>query len=75
MKQETITNIRGLINKGSSGSEIVVFPNADYGFNADYRPSYDSAVAMYAQKLARTQFKSAQHSGRLQPAATFQWVD
>lgn len=57
MKQETITNIRGLINKGSSGSEIVVFPNADYGFNSDYRPSYDGAVAMYAQKLANGWFK------------------
>ena len=33
--------MRGLINQGGSGSEIVVFPNVDHGFNADYRPTYD----------------------------------
>ena len=34
VKQETIAKMRGLINKGASGSEIVVFPNVDHGFNA-----------------------------------------
>lgn len=57
VKQETIAKMRGLINKGDSGSEIVVFPNVDHGFNADYRPSYDRAAAMYAQKLANDWFK------------------
>ncbi len=57
VKQETIAKMRGLINKGGSGSEIVVFPNVDHGFNADYRPSYDKAAASYAQKLASDWFK------------------
>lgn len=57
VKQETIAKMRGLINQGGSGSEIVVFPNVDHGFNADYRPSYDKAAATYAQKLANDWFK------------------
>lgn len=57
VKQETIAKMRGLVNQGGSGSEIVVFPNVDHGFNADYRPSYDKAAATYAQKLANDWFK------------------
>ncbi|MDZ4102342.1 MAG: dienelactone hydrolase family protein [Hydrogenophaga sp.] len=57
VKQETIAKMRGLMNQGGSGSEIVVFPNVDHGFNADYRPSYDKAAATYAQKLASDWFK------------------
>lgn len=57
VKQETIAKMRGLVNKGGSGSEIVVFPNVDHGFNADYRPTYDKAAATYAQKLAGDWFK------------------
>lgn len=30
---------------GQAGSEIVVFPEAQHGFLADYRPSYDPAAA------------------------------
>ena len=41
----------GLRTSGS-GSEIVVFPNVNHGFNADYRPSYDKTAATYATKLA-----------------------
>ncbi len=29
------------LKKYKSGSEIMVFPNADHGFHADYRPSYN----------------------------------
>ena len=57
VKQETIAKMRGLINKSGSGSEIVVFPNVDHGFNADYRPSYDKSAATYAQKLANDWLK------------------
>ena len=49
--------MRGLIDQGGRGSEIVVFPNADHGFNADHVPSYDKAAASYAQKLASGWFK------------------
>jgi carboxymethylenebutenolidase len=38
--------------KSGSGSEIVVFPNVNHGFNADYRPTYDKTTATYAWKLA-----------------------
>ncbi len=57
VKQETIAKMRGLIAKGGSGSEIVVFPNVDHGFNADYRPTYDKSAAQLAQKLANDWFK------------------
>ena len=33
------------LKKGKSKSEIVVFPNADHGFLADYRPSYNKEAA------------------------------
>lgn len=33
------------LKKGKSGSEIIVFPNADHGFLADYRPSYNKQAA------------------------------
>lgn len=38
----------------SPSSEIVVYPNAQHGFNADYRPSYDKASAddAWAKMLA-----------------------
>ena len=49
--------MRGLIDQGGRGSEIVVFPNADHGFNADCIPSCDKAAASYAQKLASGWFK------------------
>ncbi len=57
VKQETIAKMRGLIAKGGSGSEIVVFPNVDHGFNADYRPTYDKSAAQLAQKMANDWFK------------------
>ncbi len=49
--------MRGLINQGGSGSEIVVFPNVDHGFNADYRPTYDKTAATYGWKLTRDWLK------------------
>ncbi len=47
-----VEQMRGSLAKGNSGSEIVVFPGVDHGFNADYRPSYDQLAADYAAKLA-----------------------
>jgi carboxymethylenebutenolidase len=29
------------LKKGKSRSEIVVYPNADHGFHADYRPTFN----------------------------------
>jgi carboxymethylenebutenolidase len=47
-----VDQMRAGIAKSGSGSEIVVFPNVNHGFNADYRPTYDKLAATYAQKLA-----------------------
>jgi carboxymethylenebutenolidase len=33
------------LKKGKSGSEIVVYANADHGFHADYRPSYNKEAS------------------------------
>jgi carboxymethylenebutenolidase len=49
--------MRGEIAKSGSGSEIVVFPNVNHGFNADYRPTYDKTAATYAWKLTRDWLK------------------
>jgi carboxymethylenebutenolidase len=57
VKPDVIAKMRGEIAKSGSGSEIVVFPNVDHGFNADYRPSYDKAAATYAMKLTRDWLK------------------
>lgn len=57
VKPEVIAKMRGEIAKSGSGSEIVIFPNVDHGFNADYRPSYDKAAATYAWKLTRDWLK------------------
>jgi len=45
------------ISKSSSGSEIIIFPGVNHGFNADYRPSYDKTAATYAWKLTRDWLK------------------
>lgn len=57
VKPEVIAKMRGEIAKTTSGSQIVVFPNVDHGFNADYRPSYDKGAATYAWKLTRDWLK------------------
>ena len=57
IKPEVIAKMRGEIAKSGSGSEIVMFPNVDHGFNADYRPSYDKSAATYAWKLTRDWLK------------------
>jgi carboxymethylenebutenolidase len=52
-----VDQMRADIAKSGSGSEIVVFPNVNHGFNADYRPTYDKGAATYAQKLASDWFR------------------
>lgn len=34
-----------LVREGAEGSEIIVYPGAQHGFHADYRPSYSAADA------------------------------
>ena len=57
VKAETVDKMTAGLRSSSSGSEIVVFPNVDHGFNADYRPSYDKTAATYAAKLAHDWLK------------------
>ncbi|MEO5574505.1 MAG: dienelactone hydrolase family protein [Gammaproteobacteria bacterium] len=47
-----VEQMRTELRKGNSGSEIIVFPGVDHGFNADYRPTYDASAAHYAAELA-----------------------
>ena len=57
VKPAVIDQMRAGIVKSGSGSEIVVFPNVNHGFNADYRPTYDKTAATYAAKLTRDWLK------------------
>jgi len=42
---DTVQRMQDELKKGKSKSEIVVYPNAQHGFNADYRPSYNKEAA------------------------------
>lgn len=42
---ESIDEMREALKQGKSKSEIIVYPDAQHGFNADYRPSYDKKDA------------------------------
>ena len=57
VKPAVIDRMRDGLVKSTSGSPIVVFPNVNHGFNADYRPTYDKTSATYAQKLANDWLK------------------
>jgi carboxymethylenebutenolidase len=49
-----IEMLRAEIKKANGASEIVLYPDAQHGFNADYRPSYNKADAAdaWAKMLA-----------------------
>lgn len=49
---------KALKDAGDTKSEIVVYPGADHGFLADYRPSYNEAAAKDAWARCLTWFKS-----------------
>ena len=57
IKPEVIEQMRTALAKHDSGSEVVVFPGVNHGFNADYRPTYDKVAADYAWKLTREWLK------------------
>jgi len=57
IKPDVVEAMRNKLAKGGSGSEVIVFPGVNHGFNADYRPTYDKTAADYAWKLAREWFK------------------
>lgn len=43
---------------GKTDSDIVVYPDAEHGFHADYRPSYNAAAAADGWKRALAHFKA-----------------
>ena len=57
VKPAAVDQMRAGLEGSGSGSQIVVFPNVNHGFNADYRPTYDKTAATYAWKLARDWLK------------------
>ena len=42
---DSIERMRAALATGTSGSQIVVYPDAPHGFHADYRPSYREQAA------------------------------
>ena len=56
IKLDAVEQMRAEIAKGKSGSQILVLPGVDHGFNADYRPTYDRAAAEYATNLLQDWF-------------------
>ena len=42
---DTVQRMQDELKKGKSKSEIVVYPNADHGFHADYRPTYNKEAS------------------------------
>jgi carboxymethylenebutenolidase len=53
---DTVERMRAALAKGRSKSEIVVYPDAPHGFNADYRPSYREDAAQDAWRRATAWF-------------------
>jgi len=43
--QDSVEKMRAALKQAGSPSEIIVYPNAGHGFNADYRPGYDKEAA------------------------------
>lgn len=57
VRADAVERMTAALRQSGSGSEIVVFPNVDHGFNADYRPTYDATAATYAAQLAHRWLK------------------
>lgn len=55
--QDTIEKMRAAINAASGKSEIIVYPEAGHGFNADYRPGYDKNAAQDGFRRLQEWFK------------------
>jgi len=55
--QESVEKMRGALRVVDSPSEIVVYPDAEHGFHADYRPSYNKEAAEDGWKRLLAWFK------------------
>lgn len=54
---EGVERMRAELAKGTSKSEIVVYPDADHGFHADYRDTYNKHASEDAWKKLQAWFK------------------
>ena len=54
---DSVQRMQDELKKGKSGSEIMIYPNADHGFHADYRPSYNKEASQDAWKRLLDWFK------------------
>jgi len=55
--QQTIEQMREALQAAKVDAEIVVYPDAQHGFHADYRPSYDRASAQDGWSRLQAWFK------------------
>lgn len=60
--QDTVEKMRAAIKAAGGKSEIVVYPDAGHGFNADYRPGYDKQAAEDGWRRLQAWFKTY-HAG------------
>ncbi|MBV9216998.1 MAG: dienelactone hydrolase family protein [Acidobacteria bacterium] len=54
---DSVTRMQQALKDQKSKSEIILYPNADHGFFADYRPSYNAAAAKDAWPKLLAWFK------------------
>jgi carboxymethylenebutenolidase len=54
---DTVEQMRAALSAAHSPSEIVVYPDAPHGFNADYRPSYRPEAAADGWRRMQAWFK------------------
>lgn len=54
---EQVEAMRAALRAAGVPSEIIVYPDAQHGFNADYRPSYNEADAKDAWRRMLDWFK------------------
>lgn len=54
---ESVEQMRAKLKSAKSKSEIIVYPDADHGFNADYRSSYNKQASEDANRRLRDWFK------------------
>lgn len=57
IKPEVIDQMQAGLEKSGSLSEIIIFPNVNHGFHADYRPTYNKTAADYSWQLTRDWLK------------------
>ena len=54
---QSVDEMRAALSRGTSGSDLVVYPETPHGFNADYRPSYRKEAAEDGWKRMLAWFK------------------